>query len=808
MKNKVDFHKDRKVNLMMNANIYTLKGMVIPTSDTVLLPGVVSVLRVTKLTGEELHNLERGSAAHIALPLKQNFNQLQLKEQDFHKVGVAFSVTEIQQNEKGYKLKIRILDRVEIKALHFERDAIEADYVRASDEVDLSEKSQIEIMGYIKNVTREISAKFQGAEQYMKVIEEFKELNALMVYLSQFMPISNDEKYTLLETQSLKDRSLKFIDYLLKQKESIELQIQMAEKFSEKANKHYREAVLREQLKTIQEELNESREDGGKKEKDYLAKIEEAQMPPDIKAAALEELEKLEAQSPSSPDYNVIRNYLDLMVQLPWKKNEAKPVNLGEARRILDAQHYGLNKVKDRIIQHLAVMQLKKDRKGSILLLVGPPGTGKTSLGKSIAEVLERKYIRLSLGGIRDEAEIRGHRRTYVGALPGRILQSIRKAGETNPVMVLDEVDKLMMGGYSGDPASALLEVLDPEQNNSFTDHYLDLPYDLSDVFFIATANTTESIPAPLLDRMEVIQISSYTINEKFHIGRNHLIPEILEEYGLTAEQFVVSDEVLKRVISDYTLEAGVRGVKKQPAALARITSQKLVSGEIPLPYTISVEDLEELLGRQVSRHDKAGLDNPPGVVTGMAWTPVGGEILFIEATDMIGSGEVTLTGKLGDVMKESARISLSLLKSRLPINAVNFKERDIHIHVPSGAVPKDGPSAGIALFTALASLITGIKVNSQIAMTGEITLRGAVLPIGGLKEKLLGAQRAGITKVLIPKDNLNDLKDVPEEVKKELVIVPVETIEDVLRETLGISLPRIEHVFGSKGPGEGTFKF
>ena len=530
-------------------------------------------------------------------------------------------------------------------------------------------------------------------------------------------------------------------------------------------------------------------------------------MPQDIKDAALEELDKLQAQSPNSPDYNVIRNYLDLLVRLPWKKNEAKPVNLGEARRILDEQHYGLDKVKDRIIQHLAVLQLKKDKKGSILLLAGPPGTGKTSLGKSIAEALDRKYIRLSLGGIRDEAEIRGHRRTYIGAMPGRIIQGIKKAGESNPVMVIDEVDKLMEGGYSGDPASALLEVFDPEQNNSFTYHYLDLPYYLSDVFFIATANSLESIPGSLLDRMEIIQISSYTVNEKFHIGKKHLIPAVLEEHGLSGEQLVIEDDVLQKIISDYTLEAGVRGLKKQLAALARVTSEKIVSNSIELPFKVKIEQLDELLGRQVSRHDRAQLDNPPGVVTGLAWTPVGGEILFIEATDMSGSGEVTLTGKLGDVMKESARISLSLLKSRLPMNSINFKERDLHIHVPSGAVPKDGPSAGITLFTALASLVTGIKVDSKIAMTGEITLRGAVLPIGGLKEKLLGAQRAGITKVLIPKDNLVDLKDIPEEVKNQLTIIPVETIEDVLKETLGISLPRIEHIFNQNISGELSFK-
>ncbi|MBV7272122.1 endopeptidase La [Clostridium sp. PL3] len=784
---------------MMSFNENNKEGMVIPISDIVLLPGVTSILKVSRLGEEQIRNLLKEDGENIALSLKQNFNKKELKEEDFYKVGVSFKVNEVEKTEKGYQLKVKVLDRVEIKSLSIQNNFIHAEYDIFPDNIDLYEKNQEEMLGYLKKVTYEISEKFQGSERYMKVIEEIRDLNSLMVHLSQFMPISNAEKYDLLETQSLKDRSLKFMDYLLKQKETLELQLQMAEKVSKKNNKYYRESMLREQLKIIQEELNEGKGENDKKGKDYLNKIEEAQMPPDIKNAALDELDKLQSQSPNSSDYNVIRNYLDLLVQLPWKKSETKPINLGEARRILDDAHYGLSKVKDRIIQHLAVMQLKKDKKGSILLLVGPPGTGKTSLGKSIAEALDRKYIRLSLGGIRDEAEIRGHRRTYVGAMPGRIIQSIKKAGESNPVMILDEVDKLMTGGYSGDPASALLEVLDPEQNNSFTDHYLDLPYDLSEVFFIATANSLESIPAPLLDRMEVIQISSYTINEKFHIGKNHLVPEVLEDHGLTEKQLVIEDYVLQKVISEYTLEAGVRGLKKQLAALARVTSEKIVSNTVELPYKITVDQLEELLGKQVSRHDKAQLDNPPGVVTGLAWTPVGGEILFIEATDMSGSGQVILTGKLGDVMKESARISLSLLKSRLPMNSINFKERDLHIHVPSGSVPKDGPSAGITLFTALASLVTGIKVDSKIAMTGEITLRGAVLPIGGLKEKLLGAQRAGITKVLIPKDNVVDLKDVPEEVKNQLTIIPVETIEDVLKETLDISLPRIERMFNQK---------
>ncbi|WP_026890071.1 endopeptidase La [Lacrimispora aerotolerans] len=774
-------------------------GIVFPVSYKVLLPNVVTSIHMELLDDGLAEYLENEEAVKIALPLKQNFGKTKKVEEDFYRTGVTFEVISLERSEKGVRLSVKLLDRVEIKELHEEDDIMLASYEISPDHKDLDEKNKKEMVGYIKKVSGEISSRFTGGEQYQKIVEGFDDLNSLIVYLSQFLQIPAIERYELLEMQSEKERGLRFLDHLLKNKEMIQFQMEISEKFSERTNRYYRETVLREQLKAIQEELNEGKEPGDKKEPDYLSRIEEAGMPPEIKEAALEEYNKLDDQGPNKMDYNVIKNYLELLLALPWKKEEAKAVDLEEARRILDQQHYGLQKVKDRIIQHLAVMQLNKKKKGSILLLVGPPGTGKTSLGKSIAEALGREYIRLSLGGVRDESEIRGHRRTYVGAMPGRIIQSIKKAGHTNPVMVLDEVDKLMSGGFHGDPSSALLEVLDPEQNSTFTDHYMDLPYDLSDVFFIATANSLESIPAPLLDRMEVIPISSYTVEEKFHIGKDHLLPAVLEDHGIERDQLVLEDSVLKRIISDYTLEAGVRGLKKQLASLARIAGERIVSKKSDGPFTIVEEDLEELLGRKVSRHEKAQNDNPPGVVTGLAWTPVGGEILFIEATDMPGNGNVILTGKLGDVMKESARISLSLLKSRLPMNTFNFKEKDLHIHVPSGAVPKDGPSAGIALFTALASLVTGHKVDSKLAMTGEITLRGAVLPIGGLKEKLLGAQRAGIKKVLIPKDNLVDLKDVPDEVKKDLTVIAVETVEDVLKETLGISLPRLEQVLMQK---------
>ncbi|MDF1495979.1 endopeptidase La [Caproiciproducens sp. CPB-2] len=768
--------------------------LIIPIEDLVLLPGMVYPLAFSRLSEEELSVLQNKDQKIAALPLKRRVDRKELETEDFYKIGIALQVLDIMSGEKGHLVKVKAMSRVEVSDLVIREDVITGNTVDIPEVIDLNENSQKEMASYIQNIAHQIGANFKNSGGVMKAIDEIRDLNVLIGYICQFLPFSRQEKYTLMETSSLKDRGLTFIDYFLHYKEEIQLQIEMTERFSEKANKNYREAVLREQLQAIQEELNEGKPESAKKGKDYRTRIENAHMPEEIRQTALEELSKLESQNPASADYNVLQNYLDLLVELPWETKEEKPVDIREARRILDEQHYGLEKVKDRIIQQLAVLHLKKDKQGSILLLVGPPGTGKTSLGRSIAEALGRKYVRLSLGGIRDEAEIRGHRRTYIGAMPGRIIQSMKKAGTMNPVMVLDEVDKLMTG-YNGDPASALLEVLDPEQNDTFTDHYLDLPYNLSNVFFIATANSLETIPGPLLDRMEVIQLSSYTSSEKFHIGKNHLIREALEEHGLTEDDVQISDEALRKIIADYTMEAGVRGLKKRLDSIARKAAEKIVLGDVERPYTVSADDLEEILGSKMSRHDVAQEMNPPGVVTGLAWTPVGGEILFIEATEMPGNDQIILTGQLGDVMKESARISLSLLKSRLPVNAIKFKEKDIHIHVPSGAVPKDGPSAGITLFTALASLITGIKVDSRLAMTGEITLRGTVLPIGGLKEKLLAAERAGIRKALIPKDNVADLKDIPDEVKEKIRIVAVETIEDVLREALGIALPKPEYV-------------
>lgn len=765
--------------------------MIIPIYDIVLLPGMTYSLNIKPISKQQLDKSIASAESIIALPLKQKVKGLPNSE-DFYKIGVTLSIRKIEDADSSVHVTFGVENFAEVTNIIAEGNIIKGETKTIVEYVDIDATEQAEMLEYIKKHIRETTENihFKGIEELVETIMAFDTLNELMGFTSQGMQLTTSEKYRLMETISLKKRALLFIELIMKFNEKLKLQVELAEHFSERTNKNYREAVLREQLRLIQEELNDSSSEEKSGNDDYRKRVEEAHLPKVVEKAVLEEIDKLEAMNPASSDYNVSRNYIDFILELPWYSNELEDISINEARRVLNEHHYGLKKVKDRIIQHLAVMQLRKDKKGSIILLVGPPGTGKTSLGKSIAEALGRQYVRISLGGVRDEAQIRGHRRTYVGALPGRILKSMKDAGTMNPVMVLDEVDKLMVG-FSGDPASALLEVLDPEQNTTFTDNYLDLPYDLSNVLFITTANSIETIPQPLLDRMEVIQISSYTATEKYHIAKDHLIRKSLKEHGLTEDNLKIEDNALRAVITEYTMEAGVRGLKKQLDTLARITAEKVVIGDDKQLFVINSNDLPDLLGRKVSRHEIAQEHNVPGVVTGLAWTPVGGEILFIEATAVPGNGGITLTGKLGDVMQESAKIALSLLKSRLPVNAVPFKEKDIHVHVPSGAVPKDGPSAGIAMFTTLASLTTGIPVSGKLAMTGEVSLRGVVMPIGGLKEKLIAAHRAGITKALIPVDNKVDLKDVPDEVKETMTIVTVETIEDVLHEALGIRLPR-----------------
>jgi ATP-dependent Lon protease len=764
--------------------------IVIPLFETVVYPETRTKFQVDTALGELLIAAMKsdGSASAVGLTVKGGTPPAEIPAEGLYTTGNLLMVTHAQPADDGYLVFARAVRRVKAVAVSERDGQFYAAFEPLPDIMDIDEETREKMLAEIKAAVHDISANFQGSEQFTRPVDRMGSVDQIMAFVVPFMPVEVAAKQSLLETVSVRERYAAFLALLVNLNESISLRIEVARKASEKIGKANREAMLREQLRVIQEELNGC--DGSSGEENYRERIERSTMPEEVRKKALAELKKLETGGSQHHESQGIRNYLDLLLDLPWTIEEKKSIDIEEARRVLESNHNGLEKVKERIIQHLAVMKLKEEKQGSIILLVGPPGTGKTSLGRSIADALGRKYVRISLGGVKDEAEIRGHRRTYVGSLPGRIIQGMKRAGTLNPVFVLDEVDKLAVS-YSGDPASALLEVLDPEQNSTFSDHYLEVPYDLSNVLFVATANSLSTIPAPLLDRMEVIEISGYTKNEKFAIAKDHLLPETLEEHGLTADHLQVEDEAVSAVIDRYTREAGVRTLKKQLARIARFVSAKVVSGTVDLPVVVTAEMLPEILGRETVRPDVARRENPPGVVTGLAWTPVGGDILFIEGTFMPGKGKLTLTGQLGDVMKESAQISLSLIRSRLAAAAPGFDffASDIHIHVPAGATPKDGPSAGVTILTALASLVTGRTVDPTVAMTGEVTLSGAVLPVGGIKEKVLAAHRAGIRTVILPRENERDLEDVPEDVRSDLTFVTVETIEDVLREALGIEL-------------------
>jgi len=772
----------------------TEKLPLLPLENAILLHEGSAEIKISQPTADMIKKwIKSGHSRILASAIKDKNPENELTEDNIYKTGVLISIRSTEEDGDSLVLKAYVFDRAEIDKIYFENGETFADFSEAPDIIDISEKEQNDILIYLKSLVHDIAENFRGSGSILRIMDNQESITKLIGFSSAYLNISKIEKQELLEEKSLHKRGIKFLDHLLKQKESIKLQIEMAQKFAESTNKNYRKALLREQMKEIQKELNEGTEKKQKK-KDYRELLAETELPENVMEAALEEVEKLEAQGPNGHEEGMIRTYLDLIIALPWFSASRGEIDLKKAREALDADHFGLDEVKNRIIQHLAVMKLTENKRGTILLFEGPPGTGKTSLGRSIAEALGRKYVRLSLGGIKDEAEIRGHRRTYVGALPGRILSEMKKAGQKDPVFVLDEVDKLMTA-YNGDPASALLEVLDPEQNDSFSDHYLDLPFDLSDVFFIATANTVSSIPAPLLDRMEVISISSYTNKEKFHIGKDHLLPSVLADHGLNENRLKITDEALTAVIEKYTREAGVRGLKKQLAKITRVSSEKIVTNDDDEQIIVDAENLGDILGRRTVRLEDSLRENFPGIVTGLAWTPVGGDILFIESTFMPGNGELVLTGQLGDVMKESARISLSLIRSRMAhqITHFDFSKNDIHIHVPAGSTPKDGPSAGITLFTSLASLLTGRTVDTKTAMTGEITLRGTVLPVGGIKEKVLAAHRAGIKQIIMSSENRNDVKEIPEEVRNEIEFLFVEKIEDVVNLALDIELPQAE---------------
>jgi ATP-dependent Lon protease len=615
------------------------------------------------------------------------------------------------------------------------------------------------------------------------LVDSVTEAGHLADLITSHLELEVGEKQDVLETFDLKTRTRKVLQFLSRQLEVLKVRERINTQVQEEMGRNQREYVLRQQLKAIKEELGEL-DDGGGDLDEFAEKITKAKMPEEAEKVSRKQLDRLKGMQPSSAEYTVTRTYLEWLVELPWSVSTEDHIELPEVRRCLDEDHYDLDKVKKRIVEYMAVRKLKNDKKGPILCLAGPPGVGKTSLGRSVARAIGRKFGRISLGGVRDEAEIRGHRRTYVGSLPGRIIQGIKKAGTNNPVFVLDEIDKLGHD-FRGDPASALLEVLDPEQNSSFSDHYLEVTFDLSKVLFIATANQLDPIPWALRDRLEIIELPGYTRQEKKQIARKFLVPKQLDDHGLTNDRCEITDDALFEIVDSYTREAGVRNLEREIGSVCRAVAVKVAEGQAKDHEVVDPKVVEDVLGPKKFVSEVAERVGEPGVATGLAWTAVGGDILFIEATQMPGKGKLTLTGQLGDVMKESVTAALSFVRGRaaaLGLDPGNFLEnKDLHVHVPAGAVPKDGPSAGVTMYTALVSLLTGVSVRPDVAMTGEITLRGNVLQIGGVKEKLLAAHRAGIKRVIIPDRNVKDLIDVPEEVKREMEILSVKRMDEVL---------------------------
>lgn len=673
---------------------------------------------------------------------------------------------------------LEAFNRINVEYIDFETQNVVG--VQRPEIDDLDPQSANTMLIDLRDELLNYVTKFQWGLMARGYVLAWKNMNELMVGLSPFMNITPEEKYAVLAEDSTKARAELIAKYAREFMAINEVSEEAKQAQKEIHEKAYREDAIKKQISFLQKALDDMHPENVSEVRKFEEKIENSGMNEIARKEADNVLNRMKQEGKDSHEYGLLYNYLDFVTSLQWKKEEPKEIELDKAMEVLDREHYGLKKVKKRIIEQLAVMSLNKSQSGSILLFVGAPGTGKTSIGKSIAEALGREYVRISLGGIRDEADIRGHRRTYIGAMPGRIMDGMKKAGTSNPVMVLDEIDKLA-SSYNGDPASALLEVLDPEQNNTFTDHYMNVPYDLSDVLFVCTANSLDTIPGPLLDRMEVIRFTGYTALEKFSIAKDHLIPKAKKKAGISDENLIIEDDTIKALINGYTMEAGVRGLKKQISSLCRYAAVELVRNNKEV-LDVKPEDLSDYLDQRPIKHESILEKKQAGVVTGLAWTAVGGEILFIETMLTKGKGNIKVTGQLGDVMKESVDIALSLVKSMYPEKSEIFEKNDIHIHVPAGAVPKDGPSAGITMTTALASLINNIPVSPEYAMTGEVSLRGNVMPIGGLPEKLMAAARAGIKKVFIPEENEDDLKEVAKEVLDELEIIPVKRVEDVLK--------------------------
>lgn len=747
--------------------------ILIPTYNTVVLPGSKIYFRKDYLQEAGVDKISVGEKVTF-LCLKESKDR-DITMEDVYPIAVAGQVLSVD-DEGGANLEA--FNRINVEYIDFETQNVVG--VQRPEIDDLDPQSANTMLIDLRDELLNYVTKFQWGLMARGYVLAWKNMNELMVGLSPFMNITPEEKYAVLAEDSTKARAELIAKYAREFMAINEVSEEAKQAQKEIHEKAYREDAIKKQINFLQKALDDMHPENVSEVRKFEEKIENSGMNEIARKEADNVLNRMKQEGKDSHEYGLLYNYLDFVTSLQWKKEEPKEIELDKAMEVLDREHYGLKKVKKRIIEQLAVMSLNKSQSGSILLFVGAPGTGKTSIGKSIAEALGREYVRISLGGIRDEADIRGHRRTYIGAMPGRIMDGMKKAGTSNPVMVLDEIDKLA-SSYNGDPASALLEVLDPEQNNTFTDHYMNVPYDLSDVLFVCTANSLDTIPGPLLDRMEVIRFTGYTALEKFSIAKDHLIPKAKKKAGISDENLIIEDDTIKALINGYTMEAGVRGLKKQISSLCRYAAVELVRNNKEI-LDVKPEDLSDYLDQRPIKHESILEKKQAGVVTGLAWTAVGGEILFIETMLTKGKGNIKVTGQLGDVMKESVDIALSLVKSMYLEKSEIFEKNDIHIHVPAGAVPKDGPSAGITMTTAIASLINNIPVSPEYAMTGEVSLRGNVMPIGGLPEKLMAAARAGIKKVFIPEENEDDLKEVAKEVLDELEIIPVKRVEDVLK--------------------------
>ncbi|HPC63088.1 MAG TPA: endopeptidase La [Anaerohalosphaeraceae bacterium] len=765
---------------------------ILPIRSAVAYPGTVMPLAVGRERSKRLITDIAPQETIFGLLTQKNPDIEDPAPTDLYTVGTAASVLKVIRMPQG-SVNIVVHGMMRFKVLRF--TATEP-YLKARVEplpvqVKNTKKLQALMVSVRNTANRVIALSPNVPEEAALLLENIADPSALADFLAATLNISIAEKQALLEETDAYKRLEKISPALASQLEVLELSHKIQGQVRESIDKSQREYFLQEEMKAIQAELGQ--DDRRTQElKELQEKIEAAHMPPAVEAEARRELDRLGKTPPGSPDYGVIRTYLDWMCELPWAVQTDDRISIARARRILNQDHYGLDKVKRRILEFLAVRKLNPRGKAAILCFVGPPGVGKTSLGKSIARSMGRKFVRISLGGIRDEADIRGHRRTYIGALPGRILQELRKCGSKNPVFMLDELDKIGQD-FRGDPASALLEVLDPEQNNTFTDHYLDLPFDLSNVMFIGTANYTEPIPPALMDRMEILQLAGYTKNEKLHIAKKYLIARQLKEHGLTPSQLTISDEALGVMIDSYTREAGVRNLERTIGSICRYVATQIAEGKRK-QAAIRTQDLLTILGPPQFEPEVALRTAVAGVATGLAYTPAGGQILFVESVKMPGKGQLQLTGQIGEVMKESAQAAFSVLRSHAEALAIEpkvFSKYDFHIHVPAGAVPKDGPSAGVAIFTSLASLLKGIPVRPDVAMTGEITLQGLLLPIGGLKEKILAAKQAGIKTVILPQRNKKDMLEIPREAKSGMQFVYARSAAEVLKTALAAVVPQ-----------------